>query len=323
MSAGAGSFRAAVLLVMLAGNGLGTGFAQAQEPCLSAPNAPAAPGSHWYYRTDPSTRHKCWYMRPRDQAAQTAPVQLTAPVAPAIKPVARTVPALAAPDPSTWTDPVDQSDSANAAWPAAPPSAPPADNAATDGADASSVDLASPPSAAPSPPTAPSLPIASSLPTAQIAPPTPDESAAANKEATGSLSTTAANPDQDTTSSRPNKPPAPQSKATFAILLAGLVGLVLAGLVLRGLVAMIWRALAGRREIKIVRQEPRLIESSAAKRSMPARIRQSPSLVPGQSEINVRISEVEETLREFARRLQQRRSRPRNVFARMGAWVRS
>jgi hypothetical protein len=308
MSAGVGSFRAAILLVIVTGTGLGTEFALAQEPCLSAPNAPAAAGSHWYYHTDPSTQQKCWYMRPRDQAAQTAPGQSAAPALPIARPVAGTAPALAAPAASAWTDPGEQPDAANVAWPA-PPSAPPsADNAAGNEAGASSAD-SNPPS-----PAAPSAPAASNA------------ANAANAEPTGALPA-AATPEQNEpvvkTLSDKDRPAQPQGKSAILFLLAGLVGLVLAGLVLRRMVTMTVKALAGQHVPKVARQEPRLIERVATKQSMPTRIRQSPSLVPGQPETNIRISELEETLREFARRQQQRRPRPRNVFARVGAWVRS
>ena len=116
------------------------------------------------------------------------------------------------------------------------------------------------------------------------------------------------------------KPPMSPNKAAVAIVVAGLLLLLLVGLLLRRIVAM---ALGGRHEIKVTRQEPRLIGSAKAKASTPTLIRVSPSLVPGQNETNARIREVEDSLRNFARRLQQRRAKPRNVFARMGGWVRS
>jgi len=82
-------------------------------------------------------------------------------------------------------------------------------------------------------------------------------------------------------------------------------------------------ALGRNRQIVVARQEPRLIEAVAARRSMATPMHQSPSLVPGPSESNVQVIEIEETLRKFAQRLQQRRSRPRSVFIRVGGWVRS
>lgn len=61
-------------------SGLGVGvppnFAFAVD-CLTAPNSPAPPNGHWYYRTDRTQDTKCWYLRtdngPSEQgAAQTA-----------------------------------------------------------------------------------------------------------------------------------------------------------------------------------------------------------------------------------------------------------
>ena len=44
--------------------------------CLSTPNSPAPPNSHWYYRTDRTQERKCWHLGtgngPSEQgAAQT------------------------------------------------------------------------------------------------------------------------------------------------------------------------------------------------------------------------------------------------------------
>jgi hypothetical protein len=40
---------------------------RAEENCLAAPNARAPQGSHWYYRTDPSSQNKCWHVRQTDE----------------------------------------------------------------------------------------------------------------------------------------------------------------------------------------------------------------------------------------------------------------
>src|ERR1700732_2255263 len=41
--------------------------------CLTAPNSPAPPNSHWYYRTDRTQERKCWHLRtdngPSEQGA--------------------------------------------------------------------------------------------------------------------------------------------------------------------------------------------------------------------------------------------------------------
>ena len=45
--------------------------------CLAAPNSPAPPGSHWYYRLDWVTQRKCWYVRTLNQSDQQAAAQAT------------------------------------------------------------------------------------------------------------------------------------------------------------------------------------------------------------------------------------------------------
>jgi hypothetical protein len=30
--------------------------------CLAEPNRQAAPGEHWYYRSDPANNRKCWHV---------------------------------------------------------------------------------------------------------------------------------------------------------------------------------------------------------------------------------------------------------------------
>jgi hypothetical protein len=52
--------------------------------CLSEPNSPAPPNSHWYYRTDRVQQHKCWYLRSDHQPEQGA-VQVARDV-PLVKP---------------------------------------------------------------------------------------------------------------------------------------------------------------------------------------------------------------------------------------------
>jgi hypothetical protein len=106
----------AILLVALFGAGLDAGFARAQNACLGAPSAPAPPGSHWYYRTDQSAQHKCWYVRPTP--AQEKPAAAIAAAGPAG--AARTT----APENAHWTDPPPSVDTSTMSWPD-PPSLPP------------------------------------------------------------------------------------------------------------------------------------------------------------------------------------------------------
>ena len=65
----------AMLLVALVDGNLSSGSASAEDNCLAAPNAPAPPGSHWYYRTDPVKQIKCWYLRTEGQAIQKPAAQ--------------------------------------------------------------------------------------------------------------------------------------------------------------------------------------------------------------------------------------------------------
>lgn len=303
MRGGAGSFRAAVVLGMVAAAGLGGRSARAQQACLGAPNAPTPPGSHWYYRTDTSTGRKCWYVRALDQAAAPAPSQKQANVPIQAKSVGKAAPALAAPDPSAWMDPVEQLDGTNLDWsaPAAPAS--PADTVSNHGGQ---------PTTNPSSPqpTIQSLPV---VPTAQAAGSLP--STTAKRDSAGETASGSNGPVVHVASAA-GKPPVSRSQAAAAITVAGLLGLLIVGMFLRW---MIGRAFGGRREIKLGRKEPRLVEGVTAKRSLPTPIRQSPSLVPGRDDTSARIHEVEESLRNFARRLQQRRSNSPHVFARMGA----
>src|SRR5271154_3846807 len=60
---------AAALFVALAGVIGDADSARAEDDCLTAPNAPAPQGSHWYYHEDRATQRKCWYVRPQSQAA--------------------------------------------------------------------------------------------------------------------------------------------------------------------------------------------------------------------------------------------------------------
>jgi hypothetical protein len=66
----------ATLLVSGVGVGAPANIAGA-DACLTAPNSPAPQGSHWYYRLDWATQHKCWYLRAPGQPAQQAAAPAT------------------------------------------------------------------------------------------------------------------------------------------------------------------------------------------------------------------------------------------------------
>jgi len=62
--------------------------ARAASACISEPNAQIAPRVHWYYRVDPVTHRKCWYVdRPQinpqaEQPTAAAPVEQPAAQSP-------------------------------------------------------------------------------------------------------------------------------------------------------------------------------------------------------------------------------------------------
>jgi hypothetical protein len=66
----------ATLLVSGVGVGAPANIAGA-DACLTAPNSPAPQGSHWYYRLDWATQHRCWYLRAPGQPAQQAAAPAT------------------------------------------------------------------------------------------------------------------------------------------------------------------------------------------------------------------------------------------------------
>jgi hypothetical protein len=43
--------------------------------CLTAPNSPAPPNSHWYYLTDRTQERKCWHLRTDSGPSEQGAVQ--------------------------------------------------------------------------------------------------------------------------------------------------------------------------------------------------------------------------------------------------------
>ncbi len=43
--------------------------------CLAAPNSPAPPNSHWYYRTDRTQERKCWHLQTDNGSSEQGAVQ--------------------------------------------------------------------------------------------------------------------------------------------------------------------------------------------------------------------------------------------------------
>lgn len=58
---------------------LGGGGPAHAADCLAAPGASVPPNGHWYYRTDPTTQRKCWFLRGGDASAQSNPPQSSSP----------------------------------------------------------------------------------------------------------------------------------------------------------------------------------------------------------------------------------------------------
>jgi hypothetical protein len=318
----------AMVLVALAS--FGGASVHAQDTCLAAPNAPAPPGSHWYYRTDKPTQRKCWYVRSQDQlpnqatqATQAAPeqqspappVNITAPAAAAAKP-AQALPArrtqsssavggvAQAARPSNvgagpWTDPAPTAAATTYAWP--DPPAPPVDDAQSTQDQSSSTDAGAPGATA-------------STPAAANPVPAPDlPSTAAEVDKTGANDQAA---DKPTTS--PDKLAARPKEAPIGIILAAIAGLLVAGAMLRQLLT---KAFAHRQAIHVDRREPDmiesapLIESARPQAAIPALVTPSPHLVPGHVETDPRFDEVEELLRKLAQRLRRPRSTPFKIIA--------
>ena len=108
----------AMLFIALEAVGVRAGPAQAEESCLSAPNAQPPPGSRWYYRTDHATQRKCWYMRGQGLEAATTSTTATSK-APPDHPLARQ-PQRDATDQAELHDSLAQSGTSIGGVPAAP-----------------------------------------------------------------------------------------------------------------------------------------------------------------------------------------------------------
>jgi hypothetical protein len=74
-----------ILAILVVAAGTADRAARGEE-CLAGPNAPAPPGSHWYYRVDRAAHRKCWYLgaqrAKRHRAASARPSAAAAEAAP-------------------------------------------------------------------------------------------------------------------------------------------------------------------------------------------------------------------------------------------------
>jgi hypothetical protein len=55
-------FLPAILAICLATVCLTVQASRAADDCLSKPNTPSPPGTHWYYHVDRTTHRECWYL---------------------------------------------------------------------------------------------------------------------------------------------------------------------------------------------------------------------------------------------------------------------
>jgi hypothetical protein len=303
-----------IALIALASTSVVASSARAQDTCLTAPDAPAPAGTHWYYRTDQATQRKCWYTRPQDQAAQpqseqqTTQSASTATQAASDKLARRVQAALAAkggkatqqdaqPAPraggeptinaAAWVDPTPAV--SKVTWPAPPPP-PPADDANATTAGPASAAAATPNVAAENPPA-----VQPSNATSD-----PSGGTAAGVGSAGGQTAIKAG-------AEPSKPTVFPSDMPNAMGLAGVIALLIAGFFLRRSVAKAFRP---RRKVVTERREPVLTANVAADPPTPQRLARSPNLVPGNAASDHTIDEVEDALRKLAQRFRRPRSTP-------------
>jgi hypothetical protein len=77
------------------------GPALAAERCSAAPNRVAPEASHWYYRTNPATGRKCWFLRAQNPNAEQAGARTAEQVAPRASAQSAAADCLAAPGSDT------------------------------------------------------------------------------------------------------------------------------------------------------------------------------------------------------------------------------
>ena len=313
----------AMLLAALVDGSLNTRHVLAEDNCLSAPNARAPQGSHWYYRTDPVKQSKCWYLRTEGPAAQKPAAQETTETKFSVEGLAATPSksvsdqlgpsslelrpaqaAQAADKPTKMNIPNNTQpnrQAANArAWPNPPvPAAakvawpdPPAPTAANN-------------VAWPEPPSPGALsPVRGGAQevTAENAPATtgtPEEDIKQPQEVpTHSIKRTGDDAESNGYIAEPKTPLVTQKEMPMSMLLAFGIGLVIAGLVMR----LVVRAVFGRRPtVKLKRREAVLSTSIASQRTLPT----FGDLAP-ESDAAVHLdNNVKESLRKLLKVLEQ------------------
>ncbi len=313
----------AMLLAALVDGSLNTRHVLAEDNCLSAPNARAPQGSHWYYRTDPVKQSKCWYLRTEGPAAQKPAAQETTETKFSVEGLAATPSksvsdqlgpsslelrpaqaAQAADKPTKMNIPNNTQPNRQAAdaraWPNPPvPAAakvawpdPPAPTAANN-------------VAWPEPPSPGALsPVRGSAQevTAENAPATtgtPEEDIKQQQEVpTHSIKRTGNDAESNGYIAEPKTPLVTQKEMPMSMLLAFGIGLVIAGLVMR----LVVRAVFERRPtVKLKRREAVSSTSIASQRTLPT----FGDLAP-ESDVAVHLdNNVKESLRKLLKVLEQ------------------
>ena len=88
-------FVSAIVASLLAGGQFTTASGNAvgaADSCLSAPNATAPEGSHWFYRVDRPTKRHCWYLRDGRESRSQGAAQDLSPAANVVAPPKKPAP---------------------------------------------------------------------------------------------------------------------------------------------------------------------------------------------------------------------------------------
>jgi hypothetical protein len=349
MVAKAGShLLAATACAVLAGVSLSAGAGRAQDAaCLAAPKGAAPAGTHWFYKTDPTTHQKCWYtrgaaaapaqtaqLRPASERGDSANPDSDAVAAPeeSVAPVAL-APTAAPPVPERTSRPAPTAARrvapliARVPVPTADPRGEnqPITTAATDMPAPAAAPAAPDNVAWPAPPPMPQAAGAAGSPF----PPPPDVSPQADTPAPATAAQTpgadnpaaASSPAASATGETPTtaKPDSGDSANTAdadSPTAARPPGRLSVLLVLGGLIVLLIAGMLLRRIVEHALSRRRVIKLARHEPRLvepvavppPTLLRQAPSVVPGHGQTAQRASEVEAELRKFAQSLRQPRS---------------
>jgi hypothetical protein len=282
---------------------------QAPENCLAAPTGKTPAGSHWHYRTDPTTQTKCWYLRTEGDAAQK-PAAQDKPAAD----VAAPAPAAAAPKAASEQTGQEARQPRPVQAARAAPSGKPAQSGAPSGAQGSH--QAGDRSAAwPDPPPQASGGNVTWPDPSHLAPGTAPQSAGPAQPATAPPANNQQEPppaqsaDKATGNDAVGERPAAEPIATavsdgdempVGLLVALAISMLVAGILVRRIVKMIF---ARRGKVAVERREPALRANSAGERSMTLPVANPRDLLPGW--VDSLDEDVQESLRQLLRTLER------------------